>query len=788
MALQFWFPFTDGTIENKGICQDELIVETTPLFKDFGKTGKKSFRYGQVKMKAATTAKILNRNTFSFACWVYPNAETGDKTNRCPLLFGNDPMGENNNRKYSIFNYPSCNDLHFSWQNDDGTTYYGSGVWYGVFPSYQWTHLAVTYDNKKYCIYINGELLQSDVFANANTSATFAYDTYLFRNPATNDCFYMNDYRVYDNCLSAAEVREISQGLVLHYKLDNDGFGKENLLPCGGTYTRNSPWTTSLNRTDGFNWVTNSAFEATPSTTYTISVECDGNLAPSHDTGGLNPEDKKWTLWLYICNTDTNKTWNNNAYDTPVNLNSNNNNYRKIGNTHVWTYTLSSTQKYISVRTNSYSDGETVLTLHWWNFKIEEGSEFTPWIPNSSSALYKNLGLDKKIVIDSSGYGRHGKVEGTIQFSTDTPKYTNSYVMDGSHLNRIHYDESTFNYTDNFSYALWVKANHTGDAAQYVFTNGRADTGGYGYGIQNSDDTGLNCRFGNKSYRINIVKNEWTHVAFTKSGTSIKLYKNGELYSSYTFDGTLPTYSDGKGLGLGNFHYLSDIYPAYGNISDFRIYCTALSANAIKDIYRTSLKIDKDGKDHSFEFIEDDSINITSSGKMIAPCFIESKHNFYTGKDFSYTPTYNKVNSTSPYVGIVDLSPIANINLPIRINIEFDFSWENFAFLDVSETLIQEQGASRKKEDGTFTWTNGLVGVTYLTQYITSTSGTAHVISTKTLLADRLELLDGFQIGLRCDYSDGNGTLTLSNIKVTLADDKTKFTKSYISANEFIEK
>ena len=162
----------------------------------------------------------------------------------------------------------------------------------------------------------------------------------------------------------------------------------ENLLPCGATYVENSPWTTTKNNTDGYVWITNSAFEAIPSTSYTISVECDGTLSSSHGIGSLTTDDKPWTLWLYISNTDTTKSWSTGAYDTPVNLTSTNNNYRKIGNRHVWTYTLSSTQKYISLRTNSYSDGSTNVTVKWWNIKVEEGNTPTAWVPNIGSDLY----------------------------------------------------------------------------------------------------------------------------------------------------------------------------------------------------------------------------------------------------------------------------------------------------------------------------------------------------------------------------------------------------------------
>lgn len=37
----------------------------------------------------------------------------------------------------------------------------------------------------------------------------------------------LNDVRIYDNILSAKEIKEIAQGLILHYKLDgfNGGVG-----------------------------------------------------------------------------------------------------------------------------------------------------------------------------------------------------------------------------------------------------------------------------------------------------------------------------------------------------------------------------------------------------------------------------------------------------------------------------------------------------------------------------------------------------------------------------------
>ena len=87
--------------------------------------------------------------------------------------------------------------------------------------------MAVTRDSSGKKIYINGEL-KSSTTTIGNTSAV-----------NTNGCLIglaqsssalatgnqgligdINDVRIYDHCLSAKEVKEISQGLVLHYKLD----------------------------------------------------------------------------------------------------------------------------------------------------------------------------------------------------------------------------------------------------------------------------------------------------------------------------------------------------------------------------------------------------------------------------------------------------------------------------------------------------------------------------------------------------------------------------------------
>jgi hypothetical protein len=57
----------------------------------------------------------------------------------------------------------------------------------------------------------------------------------------------LNDVRIYDHALSAKEVEEIAKGLVLHYKLDNNGMGNPNLAKNSNTdSTSSNVWTLSM--------------------------------------------------------------------------------------------------------------------------------------------------------------------------------------------------------------------------------------------------------------------------------------------------------------------------------------------------------------------------------------------------------------------------------------------------------------------------------------------------------------------------------------------------------------
>lgn len=239
MSLQIWLPL-NGSVANQGIADANLSV-SGGSWSSISKIGTKGFTSGTITMDAATTDSIYNNEEISFAFWVYVNAATN--TYYADTFIGNGGMAGTNNRKFTCYFYDTVNRIHLSWQNDTvegvtGATFTGTGA-LEYLPSYQWTHVAITYKNPSGKIYING--VQKTTFEGVSNSAGFAHSTPIV-NASSNHV--INDFRIYDHALSLKEVKELAKGLVVHYALDNNG-GYANLLGADSNQSiTNANWPT----------------------------------------------------------------------------------------------------------------------------------------------------------------------------------------------------------------------------------------------------------------------------------------------------------------------------------------------------------------------------------------------------------------------------------------------------------------------------------------------------------------------------------------------------------------
>ena len=111
------------------------------------------------------------------------------------------------------------NNLRFDWLGSD--TYSPDD-----FVTYNaWTHICVTYDGvNQIKMYKNGALIQTSTRVLNAIPVGNTY--YLGRDSRTGSTAFngkLNDFRIYDHCLSPRECKHVSTALVLHYPLSAPG-------------------------------------------------------------------------------------------------------------------------------------------------------------------------------------------------------------------------------------------------------------------------------------------------------------------------------------------------------------------------------------------------------------------------------------------------------------------------------------------------------------------------------------------------------------------------------------
>ncbi len=625
MSLKAWYPL-DGNTINYGVGQLTPVVSTTPTYVSGGKIGAKALSTGGLKWTATQTASILNNTAISFAFWIKPINTTAGQ------IFGTSGMGENNNRKFAIFAYPTGNDLHLSWMNDAASTTFMGGVYSGVFPANTWTHCCITYQNPTMKVYINGVLKATAT--GISSSSSFAYETPVIHNSANR---YINDFRVYDHCLTPREVKLISQGLILHLPLrDQMVESTINLSPYptpGTSITTSYAWDQNLHSEaiSVYGW--GAGYNGGVSTNGVKNAEIgyhahwqliDG--IPTMVFPNINSLFSAGGRWLGISGAGGLQddigaggtyTVSFDAKGSVDGMTINSGYYYRItgGTSNAFhdgqkNFTLSTTWKRYSY---TYTTKDTINTAVSGSFYFygHYGIEGISYVRNIQIELKDHATAYTKdsrnsILMDCSGYGRHGTTVGTLVPKDDSARNSSCiYITDG----RSNYGKSgTFTMpTDQITMSCWIKSTATGYSSYHIPLSFNASD--YEFSIDSSGKFRNGFKVaGSRSVlttnHTSILDGQWHMITATYDGATIRRYVDGVELTSYATSVTGSLAGGSSNLLIGNYNSTT-----YGNketsMSDVRIYSTALSADDIAILYKSRIAMLEDGSIITYEYHED---------------------------------------------------------------------------------------------------------------------------------------------------------------------------------------
>lgn len=211
MSLQVWLPLTKD-LRNQGL-GNVTIDNSGATFETNGKLG------GCYNLTGGpiVLSNLSNPTEISVAFWFKRTANTGTRQ----------------------FMFTAWNGVTCELTTDGKPTFavyrssYPTIVGDVITTSTGWVHYCGTFSTTKGMkLYINGSLVGSDsntaaIVWNTTTGQIGKFSSYASMSAQ------MNDFRIYDHCLSETEVKRLAQGLVLHYPLNNNGLGNENLYGYG---------------------------------------------------------------------------------------------------------------------------------------------------------------------------------------------------------------------------------------------------------------------------------------------------------------------------------------------------------------------------------------------------------------------------------------------------------------------------------------------------------------------------------------------------------------------------
>ena len=571
MSLQVWLPLTKD-LRQQGL--SSMTVENhNATLNTAGKLGSCYYFNGsQQWLQLSNNLGNFYNNDWSITCWLKPTDST-----RSIILSEYSGTGASN----VAIELTTARVVRLYWNGSPDINFSTAGA----LPLNEWTHLAITKQGRIVKLYFNGELKQTYTNSSDFSTRTSACQPRIgddYRGNSGNSVSYqgyMNDFRMYDHCLSPMEVKELAKGLVLHYPLNRNGWGQENLiLGSNGIFVSglgsaagsraefrsksvgllpielNKTYTLSFNVKMILNTPSNKPYLLVYNTNYRgehggwISYNCNNDLAGNYETGDIVEKKIKITF-------------------TPTSFNPG-------------SYTTDNIEFYSNYGSSNWFEIS--------NIKLEEGSIATPWCPNSTDALATTMGLNGTTEYDCSGFCNNGTRNGTFDWTSNTAKYSVSQIFNGSN-NAIQTPSLPTMITDkNYTIACWVYKTSIGTKGYQTIYGGPS-----GYELEARNGASGGAAFVGWNWGKPLAEyefNKWNHFCFVHSDNDCKIYLNGEYISSGTAKASNPT--GNYFIGAWNTATQQNYE---GLMSDFRIYATALSADDVKSLYQNCATIDPDG-------------------------------------------------------------------------------------------------------------------------------------------------------------------------------------------------
>lgn len=239
MALKVWLPL-NGDLHNQGLSNISATNHGATVNNN-GKIGKCYSLDGTDDYIQGPSFTVPSSGEFSVCGWYYHNANKS--WGRLFEFTTLDVDGAPSGKTYTGLGLSSgTTPTIFNRVNDTAGNNISTGI---SFTTGNWYHWVSVYNKSNIKVYINGSLVKETTFQSF-AGTTFTY-THFGKSSWTGDQYLngrINDLRIYDHALSPKEVKELSKGLVLHYKLDNilhnkiyDSSGYHNNGTISGTLT-----------------------------------------------------------------------------------------------------------------------------------------------------------------------------------------------------------------------------------------------------------------------------------------------------------------------------------------------------------------------------------------------------------------------------------------------------------------------------------------------------------------------------------------------------------------------